>query len=100
MDFQETVKRLNELYHKSKEAGLTAAETAERECLRRQYLAAIRGQVQSSLDRVEIVDAAGNRVVPRRQGDEAGHDHCDHGHGHDHNHDHGRCNHPGCQGRH
>jgi uncharacterized protein YnzC (UPF0291/DUF896 family) len=104
MDFQETVKRLNELYHKSKGAGLTEAETAERDRLRREYLAVIRGQVQSSLSRVEIVDAEGNRVAPRHRAAELGHQSCNHDHGHnhnhDHNHEHGCCDHPGCKGRH
>ena len=57
--------RINELAHIAKSRPLTAEETAERDQLRREYLAAIRGQV----------DNDGNDVTPQklREAQEAQH---------------------------
>lgn len=73
------IKRLNELYHLSQERPLSPEELAERDRLRRVYLEAIRGQFKATLDRIEIVDEAGNKMAPH--GDGCGHEH---GHGHKH----------------
>lgn len=71
------IKRLNELYYLSKERPLSPEELAERDRLRQVYLAAIRGQVQATLDRIEIVDGSGNKLVPHgaEQSHGCGHKH-------------------------
>ena len=58
--------RINELAHIAKNRPLTAEETAERDRLRREYLAAIRGQVDGHLLATRIVDSDGNDVTPQK----------------------------------
>jgi uncharacterized protein YnzC (UPF0291/DUF896 family) len=56
MELKEVIARLNTLYHWSQQAELTAEQSEERDRLRRIYLDAMKQQVQSSLERIEIVD--------------------------------------------
>lgn len=62
MDMKQLVARLNEIYKESKSRSLDAEELAERDRLRKEYLAIIKDQVRNSLDQVEIVDENGNIV--------------------------------------
>ena len=55
--------RINEL---AKSRPLTADELAERDVLRREYLAAIRGQIDNNLLVTRIVDSEGNDVTPQK----------------------------------
>ena len=57
----ERVKRINELAKKAKTVGLTAEETAERDRLRQEYLAAFRKNLTAQLDNTYIVDEHGNK---------------------------------------
>lgn len=50
----EKIKRINELYHKSKAEGLTDAEKAEQAALRKEYVASIRGNLRSQLEGLTI----------------------------------------------
>ncbi len=68
MPDQKVIERLNELYHKSKQGPLSAEELAERDRLRRIYLDSIKEQFKVTLDRIEIVDEAGNKVDPHGDG--------------------------------
>ncbi len=52
----ELLARINELARKKKTVGLTEEELAEQKGLYKIYLAAIRGQVTSLLESIEIVD--------------------------------------------
>ncbi|MBQ3434262.1 MAG: DUF896 domain-containing protein [Selenomonadaceae bacterium] len=52
----ELLARINELARKKRTIGLTEEELAEQKRLYKVYLAAIRGQVTSLLDRIEFVD--------------------------------------------
>ncbi len=52
----ELLARINELARKKRTVGLTAEELAEQKELYKIYLAAIRGQVTSLLESIEIVD--------------------------------------------
>ena len=52
----ELLARINELARKKKTVGLTQEELAEQKGLYKIYLAAIRGQVTSLLESIEIVD--------------------------------------------
>ena len=53
MDMKD-IERINELYHKSKDSGLTEAEKEEQDRLRQEYIAAIRANLRGSLDSMKI----------------------------------------------
>ncbi|MGP1613096.1 MAG: DUF896 domain-containing protein [Catonella sp.] len=61
------IKRINELYHKSKAVGLTDEEKVEQKKLREDYVAAIRGNIRSQLENVRVVDEDGNEVPLKRR---------------------------------
>ncbi|MCR4599735.1 MAG: DUF896 domain-containing protein [Acetatifactor sp.] len=65
----ERIKRINELYHKSKAEGLTDAEKAEQAQLRKEYVESIRGNLRSQLDSMVIQheDGSRERVSDRRK---------------------------------
>ena len=50
------IDRIGELYRKSKSAGLTPAELAEQQALRREYLDAVRKNFRQTLDSIEYED--------------------------------------------
>ena len=52
----ELLARINELARKKRTIGLTEEELSEQKELYKIYLAAIRGQVTSLLDRIEFID--------------------------------------------
>ena len=54
------IKRINELYHKSKAEGLTSAEKEEQAKLRAEYLAAIRANIRGQLNQIDIQNADGS----------------------------------------
>ena len=45
---------INELYHKSQSVGLTEEEKTEQAALKKEYLAAIRANLRSSLNNISI----------------------------------------------
>ena len=49
---EEKIKRINELYHKSKNEGLTEVEKAEQQALRKEYVAAIRANIDAQMANV------------------------------------------------
>lgn len=53
------IDRINELAKRAKTVGLTDEEVAERDVLRKEYLAAIRENFRQTLDSIEIVDKKG-----------------------------------------
>ncbi len=57
---EEQIARINELAHKSKGEGLTEAEKAEQKELRQAYIDAIRGNIRSQLDNVDVVNPDGS----------------------------------------
>ena len=61
------IKRINELYHKSKAEGLTDEEKAEQKKLRDDYVAAIRGNIRSQLENIKVVDENGNEIPLKRR---------------------------------
>lgn len=66
----ELTKRINELAHKAKTVGLTDEELAERDELRKQYLAAFRANLTAQLDNTYLVTPDGTkRRLTRRDGD-------------------------------
>lgn len=54
MSLDETIKRINELAHKSKAEGLTDAEKEEQKKLRDIYRKAVLGNLSSQLDNMSI----------------------------------------------
>ena len=56
------IARINELAHKSKAEGLTAEEKKEQQLLRQEFLAAIRENVRSQLDNIDILEHDGKIV--------------------------------------
>ena len=57
---EEKIKRINELYRKSKAEGLTSAEKEERAMLRSEYIASIRGNLQAQLNNIDVVNEDGS----------------------------------------
>ncbi len=53
---REKIDRINELARKAKAEGLTDAEIAERDVLRKEYLAAVRENFKRTLDNIEIIE--------------------------------------------
>ena len=54
MNMEETIKRINELYHKSQREGLTAEEKAEQKELRQKYVESVRGNLRGQLENMSI----------------------------------------------
>lgn len=59
MDKQK-ISRINELYHKSKQEGLTKAEKEEQALLRAEYIAAVRANLRGTLSQISIVEPDGS----------------------------------------
>jgi 5-formyltetrahydrofolate cyclo-ligase len=57
MNIEEKIKRINELYHKSQEEGLTEEEQA---ALRAEYIANIRANLRGQLDNISIKEQDGS----------------------------------------
>lgn len=55
------IERINFLYKKSKNEGLTAAEKEEQATLRQKYIQSFRLGMQNTLSNVYIVDKDGNK---------------------------------------
>lgn len=65
---QTKIDRINELARKAKTEGLTPEETAERDALRKEYVAAVKANLTHHLDHTWIVDEKGNkRPLPRKE---------------------------------
>ena len=60
MTMQETIDRINELYHKSQNEGLTEEEKTEQKELRQQYVLSIRRSLRGQLDNISIKEADGS----------------------------------------
>lgn len=54
MNMQEKIARINELYHKSKQEGLTPEELEEQATLRKEYVASVRGNLKAQLEGLTI----------------------------------------------
>ena len=61
------IKRINELYAKSKNEGLTDAEKAEQAELRKKYIQSFRQGVVNTMENVRIVDEDGNEKKLERK---------------------------------
>ena len=54
MTKDETIKRINELYHKSQAEGLTEEEKEEQKELRQKYIESVRGNLRGQLENMTI----------------------------------------------
>lgn len=60
MTLDDKIKRINELYHKSKAEGLTPEEKDEQAALRREYINSIRANMRAALNNIDIVNPDGS----------------------------------------
>lgn len=60
MMMDDKIKRINELYHKSKGEGLTEEEKAEQAKLRQDYINSIKANLSAELKNVRIKEADGS----------------------------------------
>ncbi|MCR5357442.1 MAG: 5-formyltetrahydrofolate cyclo-ligase [Lachnospiraceae bacterium] len=60
MNMDERIRRINELYHKSQDVGLTDEEKEEQKRLRLEYVASVRGNLKSQLDNISIREKDGS----------------------------------------
>ncbi len=59
---EQKINRINELYRKSKAEGLTREEKKEQKLLREEYLEAIRSNLRSQLDNIDIKEKDGTII--------------------------------------
>ena len=57
---EEKIRRINELYHKSKAEGLTEEEKEEQAKLRYEYIQAVRANLRGTLDSISIKNPDGS----------------------------------------
>ena len=57
---ENTIARINELYHKSKAEGLTNEEKKEQADLRREYIEAIRANLRGQINNIDVKEADGS----------------------------------------
>lgn len=57
---QEMINRINELYHKSQDMGLTEEEKREQKELRQKYIEAIRVNMRANLNSISIQEEDGS----------------------------------------
>ena len=67
---QDTLNRINELYHKSKAEGLTPEEAKEQIELRKEYVAAFRNNLRGTLDTIKIKNPDGSIIDVKKRHDE------------------------------
>lgn len=56
---EEIIQRMNALYHKSKDSGLTEGEQEEYQSLKSQYISSIRSNLRSQLNHIDIENEDG-----------------------------------------
>ncbi len=56
---KETINRINELYRKSKNEGLTPEEKEEQAKLRQEYIQAVRNNIRGTLNNVSVLNPDG-----------------------------------------
>lgn len=59
MTLEEKIKRINELYHKSQDSGLTDEEKEEQARLRRDYIDSFKSNLKAQLDNIDIKEKDG-----------------------------------------
>ena len=73
MDGQK-IKRINELYRKSKAEGLTEAERQEQKLLRAEYLESVKRNLRGQLNNIDIEEKDGTVInLGEKYGNKRGH---------------------------
>lgn len=67
---QEKIDRINELYRKSKNEGLTPAEKEEQAKLRQEYLQAVRNNIRGTLNNVSVLNPDGTVIELKKVAEE------------------------------
>ena len=67
---QDTINRINELYHKSKAEGLTPEEAKEQIELRKEYVADNTNNLRGTLDTIKIKNPDGSIIDVKKRHDE------------------------------
>lgn len=62
MSLEEKIKRINELYHKSQNEGLSSEEVIEQGRLRKEYIESVKRNIKSQLNNIDMVDTDGKVV--------------------------------------
>lgn len=57
---EKKIKRINELYHKSRAEGLTDEEKKEQKLLRQEYIASVRENLRGQLNNISIQEKDGS----------------------------------------
>ena len=71
---EEKIKRINELYRKSKTEGLSDEERKEQQILRREYIDAFKRSLRGQLDNISIQEADGSITnLGEKHGKKEGH---------------------------
>ena len=71
---EDTIKRINELYHKSQAEGLTPEETKEQQQLRSEYIANVRANLRGQLNNISIQNEDGSiENLGEKYGNKTGH---------------------------
>ncbi len=69
MNMDEKIKRINELYHKSKAEGLSDAEKEEQKALRQDYVNSIKANLAVDLKNIRIQEKDGTiRELKKKHG--------------------------------
>ena len=61
MNMDERIARINALYHKSRNEGLTEEEKEEQARLRKEYVASVRANLRGQLDNITIINQDGTK---------------------------------------
>ena len=71
---EQKIKRINELYRRSKAEGLTNDEKEEQKLLRIEYIEAVRRNLRGQLDRIDIQEKDGSIThLGEKYGNQEGH---------------------------
>lgn len=71
---EEKIKRINELYHKSKTEGLSKEEAKEQQVLRREYIDSFKRNLRGQLNQISIQEEDGSITnLGEKYGKQEGH---------------------------
>lgn len=63
---QKLINRINELYHKKKSSGLTAAEENERKKLHQEFIKNFRASFKQDVENLVIIDKNGKEITSEK----------------------------------
>lgn len=81
---KEQIQRINELYRKSQQEGLTEEEKKEQAQLRRLYIDSVKESLRAQLENIKVVDKDEYDAIMKNKGCSCGHEHGSCGCGHKH----------------